>query len=90
MNATTVPDYQGATTQITLLTAHNDVFSNGPISTLVLLLLRFRLSLIVLGVGALFALYSKQKSSPLYFRHFDGRKLQLLEKDTRYLRFSHG
>ncbi|KAL2004518.1 hypothetical protein VTN00DRAFT_3403 [Thermoascus crustaceus] len=90
MNATTVPDYLGLTTQIHLVTTRNDIFSNGPISTLVLLLLRIRLSLIVLGVGALFTLYSTQKTNTLHFRHFDGRKLQLLEKDTRYLRFSHG
>lgn len=56
----------------------------------IMILLKGRLSLILLGCGILAAVYAHKRSKPPYFTHLDGRKMRLLPYETRYSRFTHG
>lgn len=56
----------------------------------IMILLKGRLSLILLGCGILVAVYAHKRSNPPYFTHLDGRKMRLFPYETRYSRFTHG
>lgn len=68
----------------------NELSSQTPVYTFIFSVLRIRFTLLFLILGIIAVLHSRKKTNPLHYRHIDGRKLKILDKDTRYLRFTHG
>ncbi|KAJ9293178.1 hypothetical protein DTO271G3_8122 [Paecilomyces variotii] len=90
MNLTSTSDRVSVVSYLDSTVHEDELSSQTPVYTLIFSILKIRFTLLFLILGAIAVLHSRKRVNPLHYKHIDGRKMKILDKDTRYLRFTHG
>lgn len=90
MNLTSTSDRVSVVSYLDSTVNEDELSSQTPVYTLIFSILKIRFTLLFLILGAIAVLHSRKSANAFHYKHIDGRKMKILDKDTRYLRFTHG